>query len=60
MDHGIHRKHNIWKRNMKKLNDKIFLHDISQINWNSKLQTNKNNVNRSFDNFYTEINFLTR
>ena len=58
MDHGIPRKHNIWKRNMKKLNNKIFLHDIYQINWNSKLQTNKNNVNLSFDNFYTGINFL--
>ena len=46
------------KCNWKKFNEKTFLSDISQINWDNTLDFDANDVNKSFNNFYNRINCL--
>ena len=41
-----------YQRNFKNFNEVDFLNDANRLKWNSVLELNKNNTNRSFDKFY--------
>ena len=51
-------KEEIYRRNFKHFNEKDFLKDLKNINWNRVLELNKNNTNQSFDKFFATIEKL--
>ena len=49
------KKHNIYKRDVKNFDRNNFLLDLLEIDWNSILDIESRNPNKSFDSFYESI-----
>ena len=52
----LSKKHNLYRRDISKFNKENFLYDFLHINWNKAVEINKNDVNRSFNNFMEKTN----
>ena len=50
--------HNIFKRDSTNFKKEYFILDLLQIDWNTTLQTNKNDPDFSFNQFYEKINCI--
>ena len=50
------RNHNIYTRDLQNCGEDNFLLDLLSINWDYKID--ENNVNKSFQNFISEISYL--
>ena len=50
------KKHNLYKRSTKNLNREALNKDLNNINWDSQLKLNDNDISNSFDKFYDQVN----
>ena len=48
--------HNLFKRDIKHLNDELLRKDLKLIKWNQAIKLKQNNINNSFDTFYKLYN----